>query len=571
VIKFELIRLLIYLDTTIIVLYSKIKQLIFYFLGKKEKRTMKHINFKIACLVGLLASMMGSVYADTLRMAYSVAPKTIDPYKSSASATASLNEHLYEALVSRTNEKLLATSYGWTDDTTLVVNLRKGVKFHNGADFTAEDVIYSSCRMMYRVGGKKNMLTSAMGPVTDVVAIDDYTVAFKTVGLYPILIQKLKSLSILDSGDADLGPTLKFDNTGDCGITRYPTKAEFESGKYANGTGKYKYESFDNTGDAVLVRNDNYWGEPGNWDRVEMTSVSNSGARMAGLLAGDYDLIENPTGEDLLALEGNSAYSYSTMPSWRTIFLILDVGSDIAPGVTAADGSNPLKDIRVRQALSLSINRDAIVDKLMGGNATVASQFAPSYQVGADSSMPDMAYDVDKARQLLAEAGYSDSISIDLRMPTGKYQNGKRVGQAIAQYWSRIGIQVNLVAEPWSVFRKGRSARELGVFMYGWGHPQGPAQMISYAFGTRDKALNLGGSNYSNYTDPDYDAAMRAWAVETDEAKAFEYNQAAMRIAVRDLPGIPLYYQHSIWAHKSDLSVNGRPDERTFADMATKN
>jgi len=533
---------------------------------------MKHINFKTVCFVGLFASMVGSVYADTLRMAYSVAPKTIDPYKSSASATASLNEHLYEALVSRTNQKLLATSYGWTDDTTLVVNLREGVKFHNGADFTAEDVIYSSCRMMYRVGGKKNMLTSAMGPVTDVVAIDDYTVAFKTVGLYPILIQKLKSLSILDSGDADLGPTLKFDNTGDCGITRYPTKAEFESGKYANGTGKYKYESFENTGDAVLVRNDNYWGEPGNWDRVEMTSVSNSGARMAGLLAGDYDLIENPTGEDLLALEGNSAYSFSTMPSWRTIFLILDVGSDVAPGVRATDGSNPLKDIRVRQALSLSIDRQAIVDKLMGGNATVASQFAPSYQVGADSSMPEMAYDADKARQLLAEAGYKPHhISIDLRMPTAKYQNGKRVGQAIAQYWSRIGINVTLVAEPWSVFRKGRSARDLGVFMYGWGHPQGPAQMISYAFGTRNKPLNLGGSNYSNYSSPDFDAAMTAWAVETDEAKAFEYNQAAMRVAVEDLPGIPLYYQHSIWAHTSDISVSGRPDERTFADMATKN
>jgi len=532
---------------------------------------MKYINFKTVCFVGLFASMMGSVYADTLRMAYSVAPKTIDPFKSSASATASLNEHLYEALVSRTNDKLLATSYDWLDDTTFVVNLRKGVKFHNGADFTAEDVVYSACRMMYRVDGKKNMLTSALGPVADVVAIDDYTVAFKTVGLYPILIQKLKSLSILDSGDADLGQTLTYDNTGDCGITRYPSKEEFHSGKYANGTGKYKYESFENTGDAVLVRNDQYWGEPGNWERVEIRSVANSGARMAGLLAGDFDLIENPTGEDLLALEGNSDYSYSSEPSWRTIFLILDVGSDIAPGVTAADGSNPLKDIRVRQALSLAIDREAIVNKLMGGNATVASQFAPSYQNGADSSMPDMEYDPDLARQLLAEAGYSDSISIDLRMPTDKYQNGKRVGQAIAQYWSRIGIQVTLVAEPWSVFRKGRSARELGVFMYGWGHPQGPSQMISYAFGTRDKALNLGGSNYSNYTDPDYDAAMRAWAVETDEAKAFEYNQAAMRIAVRDLPGIPLYYQHSIWAHTSDISVIGRPDERTFADMASKN
>jgi peptide/nickel transport system substrate-binding protein len=533
---------------------------------------MKFTINKTACLAGVCAALMASsVYADTLRMAFQVSPSTIDPFKSSASATASLNEHIYEGLVSRTNDKLLATSYGWTDDTTLVVNLRKGVKFHNGADFTSEDVVYSSCRMMYKVGGKKNMLTSAMGPVTDVVAIDDHTVAFKTVGLYPILIQKLKSLSILDSGDADLGPTLKFDNAGDCGITRYPTKAEFESGKYANGTGKYKYESFSITGDANLVRNDEYWGEPGNWERVEIRSVENSGARMAGLLAGDYDLIENPTGEDLLALEGNPAYSFSNEPSWRSIFLILDVGSDVAPGVSAADGSNPLKDIRVRKALSLSIDRAAIVDKLFSGNATVASQFAPSYQDGADSSMPDMAYDPELAKQLLIEAGYADSITIDLRMPSGKYQNGTRVGQAIAQYFTRIGITVNLVAEPWSLFRKGRSARELGVFMYGWGHPQGPAQMISYAFGTRNKPLNLGGSNYSNYSSPEFDAAMTAWAVETNEAKALEYNQAAMRVAVEDLPGIPLYYQHSTWAHTSDITVAGRPDERTFADMASKN
>jgi peptide/nickel transport system substrate-binding protein len=355
---------------------------------------MKFTINKTAWLAGICTALMASsVYADTLRMAFQVSPSTIDPFKSSASATASLNEHIYEGLISRTNQKLLDTSYSWTDDTTLVVNLRKGVKFHNGADFTAEDVVYSSCRMMYRVGGKKNMLTSAMGPVTDVVAIDDYTVAFKTVGLYPILIQKLKSLSILDSGDADLGPTLKFDNTGDCGITRYPTKAEFESGKYANGTGKYKYESFSITGDANLVRNDEYWGEPGNWERVEIRSVENSGARMAGLLAGDYDLIENPTGEDLLALDGNPAYSYSTEPSWRSIFLILDVGSDVAPGVTAPDGSNPLKDIRVRKALSLSIDRAAIVEKLMGGNATVASNLLDA--MGRDNPYKDKDGSVD--------------------------------------------------------------------------------------------------------------------------------------------------------------------------------
>ena len=136
---------------------------------------MKNFIFKTVCLVGLCAVILvGGAYADTLRMAYSAAPKTVDPYKSSASPTASLNEHIYEALVSRTNKKLLATSYHWEDGTTLVVNLRKGVKFHNGADFTAQDVIYSSCRMMYRVNDKKNMLTSAMSPVVDVVALDSY-------------------------------------------------------------------------------------------------------------------------------------------------------------------------------------------------------------------------------------------------------------------------------------------------------------------------------------------------------------------------------------------------------------
>ena len=185
--------------------------------------------------------------------------------------------------------------------------------------------------------------------------------------------------------------------------------------------------------------------------------------------------------------------------------------------------------------------------------------------------MPDMAYDPDMAKKLLAEAGYSDSITLDLNVPNDRYQNGTRVAQAIAQYFTRIGVKVNLKAEPWSVFRKGRSGREFGIFMYGWGHPQGPAQMLSYAFPSRNKELNLGGSNYSNYQNADLDAAMEKWAVETDEAKAFAYNQEAMRIAVEELPGIPLYYQHSIWAHTSDISVDGRPDERTFAEMATKN
>jgi peptide/nickel transport system substrate-binding protein len=267
---------------------------------------------------------------------------------------------------------------------------------------------------------------------------------------------------------------------------------------------------------------------------------------MAGLLAGDFNLIENPTTEDVNSLTGNDKYSFTSEPSWRSIFLILDVGSDVAPGVVASDGTNPLKDLRVRQAMSLAINREAIVDRLMGGMATVANQFAPSYQEGADPNMPILEYDPEKAKALLIEAGYSDGFALNLNAPNDRYVNGTRVAQAIAQYWSRLGLQVTLKAEPWSVFRKGRSGREFGVFMYGWGHPQGPAQMTSYAFPTTNKDLNLGTSNYSNYHSDALDAVMAKWAVETDTAKSYAYAQEGARIIVADLPGIPLYYQHSL-------------------------
>lgn len=533
---------------------------------------MKFISKRIALVVVMLVSLYVSVIsADTLRMAYYAAPQTVDPYKSSASPTASLNEHIYEALVSRTDKKLLATSWHWKDDTTLVFNLRKGVRFHNGDAFSARDVVYSACRMMFRVSGKKNMLTSAMSPVTDVVAVNDNTVEFKTVQPYPILTAKLKSLAILPSGLANLPVgNIKYDNKGNCGITNFPTRAQFESGRAAIGTGPYKLQKFENTGNADLVRNNNYWGSRPNWERVEIRSVKNSGARMAGLLAGDFNVIENPTTEDVTSLKGNDDYSYTSEPSWRSIFLILDVGSDVAPGVLASDGKNPLKDLRVRQAMSLAINRQAIVDHLMGGMATVANQFAPSYQKGADPNMPALEYDPQKAKRFLAAAGYPDGFQLDLHAPNDRYVNGTRVAQAIAQYFSKIGLKVNLKAKPWSVFRKGRSKRKLGVFMYGWGHPQGPAQMTSYAFATRNKNLNLGASNYSNYHNDAFDAAMSKWAVEIDMAKSHGYAQEAMRIAVRDLPGIPLYYQHSLWAHDSNLTVEGRPDERSWAEMVSK-
>ncbi|MCG7494309.1 ABC transporter substrate-binding protein [Thalassobius sp. Cn5-15] len=528
------------------------------------KKTLITLSFAAALAMPALAS------ADTLRIGFASAPRSIDPYPFGGTPTASLKEHVFEALVAADDSPLLAESWEWTSPTSLTVKLRQGISFHDGGALTARDVVYSACRMMNLIDGKRNLLTSSMGPVADVVAVDDHTVRFDMKAPYPLWVQKMKFLSILPASGADTpAGAISYDDQGDCGITRYPTRAEFEAGDAAIGTGPYTFVRFDKSGEADLAKNPAYWGEAAEWDNVEIRTIGNAGARLAGLLAGDFDIIENPTTEDLPGLKANPDLTYTAIPSWRSIFMVLDVNPEGAPGVTAADGSAPLADLRVRQAMSMAINRQAIADRLFGGEATAANQFAPSYRAGAPE-MPALEYDPAKAKALLAEAGYADGFEINFFAPSDRYANGSRVAQAVTQYLSRVGITVNLKTEPWSVFAGKRRDRELGAFLYGWGHPQGAAQMISFAFASRDKSLGLGASNYSNYQNDAFDAAMQAWAVETDDAKANAHLGDAMRVAVADLPGIPLYYQHSIWAHRADLVVDGRQDERTSATTVSR-
>lgn len=522
-------------------------------------------------LASCSAFAAGTANAETLRMAYGTAPVSADPYPYSDTQTGSLSEHVFEMLVGLDDTPLLATGWAWESDNAIVFNLREGVNFSSGAPFTARDVVYSMCRMMYRVDGRANVVTSALGPVTDVVAIDDHTVRFETTAPYPIITQKLKFLKILSAEAAGIAGDITFDRDGDCGILdSYPSQADFDTGSAAIGTGPYIYESFQATGDANLLRNDNYWGELPEWDRVEIRSVPNNGARIAGLLAGDYDVVERPSAEDLQVIERDPNFAYSTVPGLQTIFIVLDTNADGAAGVTAADGSAPLADVRVRQALSMAIDRQAITERLFAGNATVANQFAPSYMPGAPK-MPDLATDLDAAKALLAEAGYADGFELELNVPADRYTNGQLVAQAITQYWTRLGVKVTLRTEPWSVFQTRRTEGQMGVFMYGWGHPQGAAQLISGAFAQRNDDLGLGAANYSSYDNPVFEDAMQAWAVEVDPARSNELVAQAMAQAVADLPGIPLYYNHELWAHRAGLQLVGGAEGRTVAMMVKSN
>ncbi|GLQ52902.1 ABC transporter substrate-binding protein [Devosia nitrariae] len=522
-----------------------------------------------ALLLSVSPLVAGGAEAQALRMAYSTAPVSADPYPYSDTHTGALAEHVFEMLVGLDDSPLLSTGWTWESPTSIVFELREGVTFSNGAPFTARDVVYSMCRMMYRVDGRANVVTSSLGPVTDVVAVDDHTVRFETTAPYPIITQKLKFMKVLSADAAGIEGEIAFDREGDCGIVAsYPTQADFDNGDAAIGTGPYVYESFQATGDADLVRNETYWGEPPEWDRVEIRSVPNNGARIAGLLAGDYDIVEQPSAEDLEVIGREEAFTYSGVPGLQTIFVVLDTSADGAGGVSAPDGSSPLADVRVRQALSMAIDREAITQRLFAGNATVANQFAPRYMAGAPE-MPELETDAEAARALLAEAGYADGFALELSVPADRYTNGQLVGQAITQYWTRLGLDVTLRSEPWSVFQTRRTEGELGVFIYGWGHPQGAAQLVSGAFAQKDPDLGLGSANYSNYNNPAFEEAIRAWAVEVDPERAEEYLAEAMEQAVADLPGIPLFYNHELWAHRADLELTGGAEGRTMATMVT--
>lgn len=513
-------------------------------------------------------------WADTLRIAYDADPVTADPYRSSLTPSGSLNSHIYEGLVARNNDLLLGTKFTWVTPTRLLVNLRQGVKFHNGADFTARDVIYSTCRMMHKVKGKNNVITGSLSPVTNVEAIGKYQVAFDTVKPYPLLFQKLKYMYMFTASlGTNVPETIKYDAKGDCGIGAYPTTAEVEQGytKAGVGTGPFKLVSFTKGGKIKLVRNDNYWGKKTDWEKLEISAVTNTGARIAGLLSGDYDVVVSPSLEDMENLKNKKGFNVATTPGWRTLFILMDVGSDKAAGVTAPDGKNPLKDLRVRQAMSLAIDRQTIVDRLLKGNATVAKQFGAEYMKGAETGLPPLEYNPKKAKKLLAEAGYKDGFSFEFYLPSDRYPNGNRLAQVVAQYWSRIGLKVNLKPLPWSVFSKIRAAKKLGVWFYGWGHPQGFTQMIIYNFPTYNKDLNLGQHNkFTNFSSARVDKWMQKWAVEIDEVKADTYGVEAMKTVMAEMPGIPILYTHLSWAYRDGLNFKTRPDGFTNAKSITK-
>ena len=502
-------------------------------------------------LLLLSLAIAPGLHAADLRIALAADVTSVDPHFANIAPNNNIGWHVFDALTHvDENARLvpgLALSWRALDGTTWEFKLRRGVKFHDGSDFTAEDVVFSIERAAKLPNGQ------FAGFVQRIVAkqiVDPYTLRLKTAAPYAILPQDLNSIFIVSRKVAGA------------------STEDFNSGKAMIGTGPFRFVAFRRGERVDLVRNDAYWGGAPAWDKVSFRIMPTDPARLAALLAGDVDLIEQVPPADLARIRTRADLQVAQKVSWRTIFFHLDQYRDRPPGVTDRAGKalarNPFKDPRVRLALSRAINRRAIVERVMEGTAIPASNLVSPPVFGHATALKPEAYDPEGAKKLLAAAGYPDGFAMAVHAPNNRYVNDDQVAQVVAQMLARIGIAARVETQPVNVYLGKARAGEFAFAMLGWGSFSGDLALRAL-LATRNAATGAGTWNWSHYSSPKLDALIEQAFATVDENKREALAQEAMTLAMKDNAVIPLHHQLVSWAMKKPLAYDARTDEFTFA------
>nr|WP_092004051.1 ABC transporter substrate-binding protein [Polaromonas sp. OV174] len=530
----------------------------------------------LAAGVVSLAMPMAPALAQSLKIALSSEPTSADPHYHKSTANDALSEHVYGTLVARdANMKLipaLATSWKTINDLTWEIKLRPGVKFSNGKPFTSEDVLFTICRTLNNETNVSSSYTDLTKQIVDVQTPDALTVILKTHAAFPLMPAELaRNLPIVWNGIVEHGK-LNFDPKKGCGVTgAWPGVADFNNLKNAVGTGPYLLKSYVKGSGIELTRNEGYWGTKPHWKDVKLVSVPNAGPRLTGLLSGDFDVIENPAARDLPRIKENPKYAYVATPSTRLIFFQPDIGRNPSPFVKVAAGgkaeaANPLQDLRVRRAISMAIDRKTITARIMDGMATPAYQYMPDGMFGALPKAPEIKYDPEGAKKLLAEAGYPNGFELTLASPNDRYINDSQVTQAVAQYLSRVGIKTTVDAMTASIYFSKRAKRDFSFPMGGWPSETGEASALFQLWvATLDAPNSLGTSNYGGFSNAEFDKVYKEAISTVDTAKRQKLLEQSTKIALENVPLIPLHFESTIWAFRQGLSYEGRRDQYTLA------
>jgi len=503
--------------------------------------------------------------AKDLTIALASEPTSIDPHFHNLGPNNAFATHIFDRLV-KTDEKQslihgLAVSWKPLDDTTWEFKLRKDVKFHDGSPFTADDVIFTFERAPNVPNSPSSYATYIKGKT--VQKFDDHTVHIKTKRPYPLMPNDMSTFPIVSKKSGAGAKT-----------------EDFNSGKAAIGTGPYKFVEYVPGDRIVITRNDDYWGDKAKWDKVTFKPIKSGPSRVAALLAGDVDVIESVPTTDIERLKNEPKVQLSQGISNRVIYLHLDHDRDASPFVKAKDGSNiknPLKDPRVRLAISKAINRDAIVERVMEDVAIKAGQLLPEGFFGVSPKLAPLEHDPNAAKKLLTDAGLANGFSITIHGPNDRYINDAKIAEAVAQMLTRIGIKTAVETMPRSVYFK-RASRggpdktpEFSFILVGWGAGSGEASSpLKSLIHTYDKSRGFGASNRGRYSNAEIDKLIEDALATVDDAKRQKLLAKATEMAIADVAIIPLHYQVNTWAAKKGLKYKARTDERTVAMGVTE-
>ncbi len=496
-------------------------------------------------------------------------PSAMDPHYHNLGPNNAMKRHIFESLIIQDETQALtpglATSWKALDDTTWQFDLRQGVKFHDGSDFDAEDVIYTLQRVP-NVPNSPSSFAIYTKSLESLEAKDPHTLIIKTPGPRPLLPVELSNISIISKEAADAAVAGYKAAGGDA--PDWPKTEDFNDGTLAVGTGPYTFGEYIKGEKIVLNANDNWWGGKADWDKVTFRPISSNGPRVAALLAGDVDLIDNPPTQDMAALEENPDIELVQGLSNRVIYLHFDHFEEPSPGITGTD-KNPFKDARVREAVSKAINREAIVERIMGGVAVPAAQLLPPGMFGNNPNLKMTAYDPEGAKALLAEAGYGDGFELVLGTPNDRYINDEKVAQAIAQMLTRVGIKTTVDASTKSVFFKRRNKYEFSLYLAGWGSGTGEmSSPLRALVGTPNKDTGFGGTNRGRYSNPDMDGVLEEALQTIDDPTREALLQEASKIVMEDYGILPLHYEVTVWAMRKGVDYTPRTDQYTVATSA---
>ena len=507
--------------------------------------------------------------AQTLKVGLSAEPTAMDPHYHNFNPNNQITGHIFEPLVSTapdfTFRPSLAESWRMVNDTTWEFKLRKNVKFHDGSPFTSNAVVFSYCRVSM-IPNSPSPLTTYTKAIKEISTPDANTVVIKTKNPYPLLPNDLSVIGIV-SDSLIGGEKVTYVESG-CKITaQAPSTADFNTGKAAIGTGAFKFAEFVKGDHILLKRNDAYWGDKPQWEGVRFVSIASNGPRVAALLSGDVDFIENPPIKDMLRIKADPSFRVVSDISTRMIYIALDQRTDATPpDVKGTNGKNPFRDERVRKALSMAIDRETIASRVMDNFSKPAEQLLAKNFFGADPALKAIAYNPDAAKKLLADAGYPNGFEVTLATPNDRYVNDAEVAQVVAQMWSKIGIKTNVNAMAASVFFPKRTKNEFGVWLAGWAPQSGEmSSPLRAVVATPNKDKGWGTANQAGYSDAMLDSLIDQALATVNETKRRDLLRKASQRTMEKMGVIPIHYEVSPWAMKKDLDYKPRADQFTYA------